>query len=171
MKMTLVHPPTHPTPTSRNSMSSTCQLLLTRFGTHLKVNLFGTIFNRLAFRHITPFRKIWVEWKNEREWHTLGLFNIRCHVLPGHLSISAISQLLLNQFWPNFEGRFLGSSLLDAICQDNFFPDNICPGNICSLLITQFVPNFLDPILRRQNFFFIKIFVDTNFFLPQNYFD
>ena len=49
-----------------------------------------------------------------------------------HLSISGISQLLLTQFWPNFKGRFLGQSLIDANCYGDIYPGNICPGNICT---------------------------------------
>ena len=43
----------------------------------------------------------------------------------------AIYQLLLARFWPNFKGRFLGTSLADFNCHDDIWPGNICPGNIC----------------------------------------
>ena len=44
----------------------------------------------------------------------------------GHLSISAISQLLLARFGSNFKQRVLGTYTIDYNC-----PHNICPGNIC----------------------------------------
>ena len=48
-----------------------------------------------------------------------------------HLSISAISQMLLTRFWPNFKVSFLGPSLTDVTCQDDICPDNIWLGDIC----------------------------------------
>ena len=47
-------------------------------------------------------------------------------------SMSAISQLLLAQFWPNFKGRFLGPSWTDFNCYGKICRGNICPGDICS---------------------------------------
>ena len=46
--------------------------------------------------------------------------------------MSAISQLLTAQFWPNFKCRFLGPSWTDSNCPGDICPGNICPGNICS---------------------------------------
>ena len=46
-------------------------------------------------------------------------------------SMSAISQLLLIQFWWNFEGRFLGTSRTDSNCYSDICPGNICPRDIC----------------------------------------
>ena len=46
-------------------------------------------------------------------------------------SISAISQLLLARFWPNFKGGFLGTSRRDSYCYGDICPGNICPGDIC----------------------------------------
>ena len=43
-----------------------------------------------------------------------------------HLSISAISQLLLARLWPNLKGRFLGPFLTYSNCHND-----ICSGNIC----------------------------------------
>ena len=53
------------------------------------------------------------------------------HLSWRHLSISAISQLLLARFWPNFKGRFLGTSRRDSYCYGDICPGNICPGDIC----------------------------------------
>ena len=52
----------------------------------------------------------------------------RCSTLN---SMSAISQLLLARFWPNFKGRFLGTSRRDSYCYGDICPGNICPGDIC----------------------------------------
>ena len=46
-------------------------------------------------------------------------------------SMSAISQLLLARFWPNFKGRFLGHSRTDSNCYSDICARNIYPGNIC----------------------------------------
>ena len=46
-------------------------------------------------------------------------------------SMSAISQLLLNGFWWNFQGRFLGTFRTDSNCQGDICPRNICPRDIC----------------------------------------
>ena len=46
-------------------------------------------------------------------------------------SMSAISQLLLTRFWPNFKLRFLGTTRTDFNCHIDICPCNICPGNIC----------------------------------------
>ena len=46
-------------------------------------------------------------------------------------SMSAISQLLLTRFWPNFKNRFLGQSWTDFNCYGDICSGNICPGNIC----------------------------------------
>ena len=48
-----------------------------------------------------------------------------------HLSISGISQLLLNQFWPNFKCRYLKTSRTDFSCHGDICPGNISPGDIC----------------------------------------
>ena len=54
------------------------------------------------------------------------------HHPPTHTnSISAISQLLLAQFWSNFKGRFLGPSWTDSNCHVDICPGNNCPGDIC----------------------------------------
>ena len=93
-----------------------------------------------------------------------------------HLSISATSQLLPNQFWPNFKGRFLGPSLPDAICQFNIFLDNICPDDICTKLFrTQFcgVQNSIwlkfcqTQTFFNPNCFWPKFFWTQNLFEPK----
>ena len=53
------------------------------------------------------------------------------HLSSRHMSISAISQLLLTRFWWNFKGRFLGTSRTDSNCQGDICPCNICPRDIC----------------------------------------
>ena len=49
----------------------------------------------------------------------------------GHLSISAISQLLLARFGPNFKQRVQGTYTTDYNCHHGICPGNICPGDIC----------------------------------------
>ena len=55
----------------------------------------------------------------------------RQHLSWGHLSISAISLLLLTWFWPNFKISFLGPSLTDVDCLSDICQSNVWPGNIC----------------------------------------
>ena len=50
---------------------------------------------------------------------------------PTENSKSAISQLLLARFWPNFKGRFLATSRTDFNCYGDICSGNICPGDIC----------------------------------------
>ena len=45
--------------------------------------------------------------------------------------MSAISQLLLARFWPNFKGRFLRPSWTYSNCHGDICPGNICHGDIC----------------------------------------
>ena len=49
----------------------------------------------------------------------------------GHLSISAISQMLLARFGSNIKQRVLGTYTTDYICHHDMCPGNICPGDIC----------------------------------------
>ena len=53
------------------------------------------------------------------------------HLSWRHLSISAISQLLLARLWPNFKDRFLGPFLTYSNCHYDIFSGNICPCDIC----------------------------------------
>ena len=53
------------------------------------------------------------------------------HVFWRHLSKSAISQLLLTQFWTKFSVSFLGPSLTDVNCHGDICPGHIWPGDIC----------------------------------------
>ena len=46
-------------------------------------------------------------------------------------SMSAISQLLLTQFWWNFKRRLLLTSRTDSNCHSDICPGNICPGDNC----------------------------------------
>ena len=58
----------------------------------------------------------------------------RQHLSWRHLSISAISQLLLALFWPNFKGRFLRPFWTYSNCNSDSCPNNICSCNICTYL-------------------------------------
>ena len=49
----------------------------------------------------------------------------------GHLSISAISQLLLARFGSNFKQMVLGTYTTDYNYHHDISPGNICPGDIC----------------------------------------
>ena len=52
--------------------------------------------------------------------------------LLANCEISAIFQLLMTRFWPNFKDRFLGPSLTDANCHCDIWPGKNCLGDICS---------------------------------------
>ena len=86
-----------------------------------------------------------------------------CNICPG--DICPYQQyLLLNQFWPNFEGRFLGPFLREAICQGNrhylsWWYLSIVDDSICTKL---FGPSFVGP-----NFFWLKFCYTQTFFLPK----
>merc|ERR1711954_279510 len=49
----------------------------------------------------------------------------------GHLSISAISQMLLARFGSNFKQWVLGTYTTDYNCHHDICTGNICPGDIC----------------------------------------
>ena len=55
----------------------------------------------------------------------------RQHLSWKHLTISAISQLLLDRFGSNFRQRVLGTFTTDYNCHHDICPCNICPGDIC----------------------------------------
>ena len=67
----------------------------------------------------------------KRTWHLHYQQPIHPSTTHHTNSMSAISQLLLARFWPNFKGRFLGLSLTDPNCHDDICPSNICPCDIC----------------------------------------
>ena len=101
----------------------------------------------------------------------------RQHLSWRQLSISAISQLVLTGFGPNFKGRFSGNFLTDANCHGVICPVNICPGDICpyQLLLTRFWPNFkgskfLDKSFLDLQFFLSKICWDPHIFFRHNIF-
>ena len=77
-----------------------------------------------------------------------------------HLSISGISQLIRTQFWPNFEGRFLGPFFKHANCFGD--PKIVFGPNI---ILNR---NFQDQIFFEPNFFWPNLFWDPNF-LFQNF--
>ena len=93
-----------------------------------------------------------------------------------HLSTSAISQLLLNQFGPNFKGRFLGQFLPDAINMSGWHLSwqqlswwHLLKSAIYPLLLIQFLPNLMDPIFwgkdfSRPKFCYIQTFLEPNLF-------
>ena len=49
----------------------------------------------------------------------------------GHLSISAISQLLLARFGSNFKQKVLGTYTTDYNCHHDICQCNICPVDLC----------------------------------------
>ena len=54
----------------------------------------------------------------------------RQYLSEGHLSISAISQLLLARFGSNFRQRVLVTYATEYNCPRDIFPGNICSGDI-----------------------------------------
>ena len=73
-----------------------------------------------------------------------------------------ISQLLLTRFWPNFKSRYLGTSWRDFSCHGDICPGNVSPGDICPYQhylssMTQFLPNFWDPIFWGTQFLWTKL--------------
>ena len=56
----------------------------------------------------------------------------------------ALSQLVKNQLWPKFKGRFLGTSRTDFNCNGDICPGNICPRTIYLYLnfLSCYWPNF-----------------------------
>ena len=104
----------------------------------------------------------------------------RQHISWKQLSISAISQLLLTRFWPNFKGKFLGQFLQDSNCYgDDICPGNIYPGNDCPYqqclscywanLNHLFVPNFWGSWFFIDNNFFYQTSADQNIFWAKNF--
>ena len=103
------------------------------------------------------------------------------------ISISAISQLLLTQFWANFKGRFWSPFLTGCNCNDDICPSNIRPGHICqyrkylSCYWSNLDHSFLPKLYFYKNFFganfflkhiFFKIFVFTPLvFDPESFWD
>ena len=114
--------------------------------TKLQRKLYGSIFNRYL---PSP-------WLLSRE-----------HFFWGQLSISVITQLLLNQFWPNFKVRFLVPSITDANWHGNICSVNICPDNNCPYQhnLSCYWPDF-DQTFWIQ-IFGVLIFVDQYFFDPK----
>ena len=99
-----------------------------------------------------------------------------------HLSISAISQLLLVRFWPNFLNPFFGGHNLGPniffrpkICLDPkvFQPkifSNIFSDPIFFLIIT-FQKQIFDPIFFLSKIFFCQRFLDPQFLWTQKFLD
>ena len=65
------------------------------------------------------------------------------HLSWWHLSISAISQLLLARFWPNFKGRFLGPFWTYPNCHSDIFKKYSPPKNVAEkrILLQKNLPN------------------------------
>ena len=90
-------------------------------------------------------------------------------------SMSAISQLLLTLFWPNFKVRSLGPSLTDSNYHGDICPGNICHGDISPymrnisaitypILTKLFEHDFAGLIFMDQNFQWTNLLFDQNFF-------
>ena len=109
------------------------------------------------------------------------------HLSWQHLSISGISKLLLNRFWWNFKGNFLGTSRTDSNFQVDICSGNICPGDICPYqeYLSCYRLNF-DQTLRvdsKKKFFLflepdhftqkfcIQNLLDSKFVGPQSFLD
>ena len=61
-------------------------------------------------------------------------------------SMSAISQLLLARFWPNFKGRFLGPSLTDSNCHVTFVQATFV---LATFVHIRNISAITDPILTK----------------------
>ena len=83
-------------------------------------------------------------WEHLEQIPTVRWYLSRQHLSWRHLSISAISQLLLALFWPNFKGRFLGPFWTYSNCNNDICPGNICSCDICPYpeYFTCYLPNF-----------------------------
>ena len=71
-------------------------------------------------------------------------------------TMSRLSQLLLNQFWPNINNWYQGSTFPDTVCQGDICPVNIFSGEICTY------QHYMLCTWPKFNHFFGGI----NFFLP-----
>ena len=115
-------------------------------------------------KYICTFDNLrWLSNEHLSEWYLSSQ-----HLTWRHLSILAISQLLLARFWPNFKGRFLWPFLTDANCHSD-----ICSGNICPYqeYLSSYWPwpIFLNQIFGDLNFF-EPCFCDPRFFQTQKLF-
>ena len=77
-----------------------------------------------------------------------------------HLSISAISQMILARFGSNFKQRVLGTYTTDYNCHHDICPGNICPGDICPY---QQYMHFQAEHFRLQSCFFKNWEYTNNF--------
>ena len=125
-----------------SNTSAVTELILTKLQSLLSV----TIFNRCQLQ----------QWHLSRQYLTWRL-----------MSISAISQLLLNQFWQNFRFKFSWAFFDRCHITDDICTMNLCPDNICPCPSTK--PN-IDQSVWTLNLFvsFIPICVWTKIFLEQN---
>ena len=85
--------------------------------------------------------------------------------------MSATSQPLMDRYWPNFNDRFLGPSLTNANCDGDIWQGGICPGDIdvyklriSQLILTWFLPNFLNPCFWGPKFLGTQTFLNQTFF-------
>ena len=95
----------------------------------------------------------------------------RQHLPLQHLSISAISKLLLTRFWPNFKVSFLGPSLADVKCHGEICSGIIWLGNICPYQqnLRCYWTNF-DQTFPAQKFFWTQFFFRPKINLDPNFF-
>ena len=86
----------------------------------LQINHLQTSNRKTSLAHYFPFTLI--STRHLSKWH-LSTF----HLSWWFLSLSAIPQLLLTQFWPNLIVSFLGPTLQDVDYHGNIWPGIICP--------------------------------------------
>ena len=83
----------------------------------------------------------------------------------------------MDRYWPNFNDRFLGLSLTNANCDGDIWQGGICPGDIdvyklriSQLILTWFLPNFLNPCFWGPKFLGTQTFLNQTFFDSQYFF-
>ena len=106
-------------------------------------------------------------------WHLFGQYSSW-----GHFSILAIPPLLLNQFWPNFKGRFLGQSLTDANCQGDIYVQAkfvlvtfVHIRNVATQILPIFLTHFCEAKFSWPKILFHWIFLESNIFGPKLFWD
>ena len=123
--MTLIHHHHHPPPTTTTTQTLRQQYLSWYWPD------FDQTLNKGSWEHIQKITTV-----------------TRQHLSWGHLSISAIYQLLLARFGPNFKQRVRGTYTTDYNCHHGICPDNICPGDICHI---RNISAFTDPMLTKPD--------------------
>ena len=137
------------------SISAISQLLLARFGSNFKQRVLETYTTDYNCHHnicpgkicagaICPYQQYlscyWPNldqilnkgsWEYIQQITTVTTTFVRQHLSWGHMSISAISKLLLAWFCSNLKQRVLGTYTTDYNCHHDICPGNICPGDTC----------------------------------------